>query len=259
MDTNFGKSLLVVLRGLQTVAVFTLLILSAAMVICTLLAAVGVMPWISLETRFGDTVVANAGIYFQVGMTLLVVGLCAFLPTHGRILQLERSHRQFSMNMNDVARAYHICHKSDRQGIFKLSDEFDAVRERLIHLREHPELSMLEPEILQAAAQMSFQSRDLAQVYSEEKVARAKGFLEQRQAEVEEMQDRIEAARHTCADLKLWLVDVEADERAMHAQLQRLEEDLLEILPTLGYELDGDPNVVKLSHKKSEAGKSSLN
>lgn len=259
MDTNLSKTLLGVTRGLQTLAVFTLLILSVAMVVATLLAAVGVWPWLTFDLSFGDTAVQNAGIYFQIGMTLLVLGLCAFVPTNGRILKLERSHRQFSMNMDDVARAYHICHQSDRQGKFKLSDEFDAVRERLLHLREHPDLAMLEPEILQVAAQMSFQSRDLAQIYSEEKVNRAKGFLEQRQTEVDEMQDRIEAARRTCAELKRWLLDVEAEERTTQTQVQRLEKDLLEILPSLGYELDADPNVVKLSPKASETTKTKLN
>lgn len=259
MDTNLSNTLQGITKGLQTLAVFTLLILSLVAVIATVLAAAGVLPWLDFELGFGTTTVENAGIYFQIGMTTLIVGLCAFLPTHGRILRLERSHRQFSMNMDDVARAYHLCHKSDRQGMFRLSDEFDAVRERLLHLREHPDLTDLEPEILQVAAQMSFQSRDLAQIYSEEKVRRAKGFLEQRQTEVDEMQDRIDAARITCAELKNWLQDVEAEERNTQTQVKRLEEDLLEILPSLGYELDADPNVVKLSPKHSDVKKGEAN
>ncbi|MFC2968339.1 hypothetical protein [Acidimangrovimonas pyrenivorans] len=72
-----------------------------------------------------------------------------------------------------AARALARAHGGDREGVFALSSEFDSMRERLTHLRKHPDLSGLEPELLELAAQMSHLSRDLARVYSDEKVARA--------------------------------------------------------------------------------------
>ena len=62
--------------------------------------------------------------------------------------------------------------------------------------------------------------------------------------------DRIKLARMTCDELRKWLVDVEAEERRNHEQIKRLEADLREILPTLGYDFDledhREQNVVQL-------------
>lgn len=247
MSNGFSKFLLDVLRVVQTSALFTLLALALATVTYSVVALMGLWPWLTLDIRFGDVPVENAGMIFQLGVTAMILGLCAFLPTHSRIMQLERSHRKFSLNMQDVARAYQISHQSDRDGAFTLSKEFDAVRERLLHLRDHPDLGHLEPEILEIAAQMSFQSRDLARIYSDEKIQRARSFLDQRQSEVDVMAERIDVAQSTCNDLKRWLEDVEAEERVAQVQIERLEADLLELLPSLGYEFDADPNVVKLA------------
>ena len=188
--------------------------------------------------------------WLQLGLTALLLLLLFFLPGNLRISRLERSHRSFAMGMEDVARAYATAHAADRRGVFALSSEFDAMRARMDHLRQHPDLRHLEPELLQLAAQMSFETRELAQTYSDEKVARAKGFLKQRQEEVQALTDRLAMARHTCDELKRWLVDVEAEERAAQVQIRRLEADMKEILPALGYDFDledhREPNVVQL-------------
>ena len=52
----------------------------------------------------------------------------------------------------------------------------------------HPDLGALEPEILELAAQMSRISQDLAETYSDEKVDRARTFLQQRQQEIDTFQ-----------------------------------------------------------------------
>ena len=44
--------------------------------------------------------------------------------------------------MEDIARAYHLCHTADRAGVFTLSSEFDSVRERLAYQRDHPDLEL---------------------------------------------------------------------------------------------------------------------
>jgi hypothetical protein len=63
------------------------------------------------------------------------------------------------------------------------------------YLRQHPDLSHLEPELLKIAAQMSHQSRALARVYSNDRVERAKSFLKQRQEEVNQTEGRLALAR----------------------------------------------------------------
>ncbi len=51
-------------------------------------------------------------------------------------MALENSHRRFSPGMQDVARAHAAAHAADRTGVFQLSSEFDALRERLAYLRD---------------------------------------------------------------------------------------------------------------------------
>lgn len=225
-------------------------LVAAFLVGASLLAAFAVIPWPQIALFFGGKAVPQAGMWLQLGLTALVLMLLVFLPGNLRIARLERSHRSFAMGMEDVARAYAIVHAGDRRGLFALSSEFDAMRARMDHLRQHPDLRNLEPELLQLAAQMSFETRELAQTYSDEKVGRAKGFLKQRQEEVQALTDRLLMARHTCDELKRWLQDVEAEERAAQTQIKRLEADLKEILPTLGYDFDLDDhreiNVVQL-------------
>ncbi|SLN11443.1 hypothetical protein ROG8370_00218 [Roseovarius gaetbuli] len=58
--------------------------------------------------------------------------MCFCLPANYRIMALENSHRRISPGMQDVARA----HAADRTGVFQLSSEFDAERERLAYLRD---------------------------------------------------------------------------------------------------------------------------
>lgn len=107
-----------------------------------------------------------------------------------------------------------LVHNADRRSVFALSSEFEDMRKRMEHLRQHPDLSHLEPELLELAAQMSHHSRDIARVYSVERVERAKAFLKQRQEEVAQTQERLKLARHTCDELRRWSADIEAGERS---------------------------------------------
>ncbi len=257
MGKGFHSLALAVVRLLQSLAFIILIAITIFMLAWTALAAFGVWPWLGVSLRLGDTAIPNAGQSVQIGLTAFSIALCVFLPANARILKLEKAHRTFAVDMEDIAKAYQISHQSDRKGVFTLSEQFDTVRERLLHLRNHPDLGHLEPEILDLAAQMSFQSRDLAKVYSEDKVARAQVFLTHRQQEAEQMADRLTAARHTCDELRRWLEDVEAEERVAAQQLKRLEADLFELLPRLGYELDADPNIVKLDPKSGKSARKS--
>lgn len=232
--------------------VFEAVIVTTALALAALILAqaLGWMPWPDLALTWGGVPVAGAGPWVEGALAALALALVFFLPASRRIARLEASHRSFAMGIEDVARAYRLAHEADRREAFALSGEFDAVRARMTHLRDHPDLRHLEPELLQLAAEMSFQARDLAQVYSEARVARAKGFLRQRQEEVTMLTERLGAARRTCDELRRWLHDVEADERTAQAQIKRLEADLKDLLPTLGYVFDHEEaredNVVAL-------------
>ena len=127
----------------QRLAVALFAIAAVAITVSTVMAALGLWAWVELPISYAGEPVEKAGMYAQIGLTFLAVGLCFFLPTNRRVMQLETSHRQFSMNMDDVTRAYGAVHAADRGEVFQMSSEFDSVRERLAYLRDHPDLSTL--------------------------------------------------------------------------------------------------------------------
>ena len=219
---------------MQRLALAVFAIAALCLFCATLMAAFGQWSWLSLSIQYQGAPVENAGMYAQIGLTVLAVGLCFFLPANRRIMQLENSHRRFSIGMQDVANAYAAVHAADRQRTFQLSSEFDSVRERLAYLRDHPDLSTLEPSLLEVAAQMSHLSTELAQVYSDDKIARARSFLEQRQEEITLFNTRLDQAKAISTEMKQWLHEVELEESVCAAQLERLREEMHEILPELG-------------------------
>ncbi len=217
----------------------------------TLLAATGVWPWLSLQAGLGDVAIANAGTYVQIGVTCLIVMLVFYLPANARIMALETAHRSFSLKMQDVVDAYQTAHAADRSGAFALASEFDAVKERMAFLRDHPDLQALEPDVLELAAQMSKVSQELARTYGDDNVSRARGFLHQRQQEVETFQQRIEDAQTILHELQQWTRDIEIEESIARSQLTRLRDELFELLPELSAQLtvppdDSDPNAASI-------------
>ena len=187
--------------------------------------------------------------WLQLALTLLAITLVIYLPANRRMALLERSNRNFAMGLEDVSRAYRIAHAHDRAGVFSLSSEFDSVRARMEHLRQHPDLQHLGPELLQLASKVSHETRDLARAYCDDKVERARDFLRQRQEEVYGLTNRLAAARTTCDEMRRWMQHVDAEERQAQVQLRRLEADLRELLPKLGYSMEFDDahdNVVSL-------------
>ncbi|MGJ8545153.1 MAG: DNA repair protein [Sulfitobacter sp.] len=221
---------------LQRLAVITFALAAIALLGATIMASLGQWAWADISLRFDGAEVTNAGMYAQIGLTVLATGLLFFLPSNHRVMQLENSHRSFSVGMQDVARAYGAVHAADRASTFQLSSEFDSVRERIAYLRDHPDLSTLEPQILEMAAQMSHVSAELAAVYSDDKIARARDFLKQRQEEVETFNARLTQAKSISTEMKHWLHEVDLEESVAAAQLTRLRDEMNEILPELGRE-----------------------
>ena len=238
MFVKLAHGLRALQETLHALAQALLVLLATGLTMASLAAAFGLIPWPQIALFFGGQALPQAGMWLQLGLNALLVLLVIYLPANLRMSRLERSHRSFAMGMEDVSHAYRMAHAADRAGVFALSSEFDSMRARMERLRSHPDFQHLEPELLQLAAQMSQETRDLARAYSDEKVNRAKIFLKQRQEEVQALADRLTLARHTCDELRRWLTDIEAEERQAQIQIKRLEADLKEILPTLGYDFD---------------------
>ncbi len=220
----------------QRLAQFIFAVSALALLAASVMAAIGQWSWVSLSVHYQGLPVDNAGMYAQIILTVVAVCICFFLPSNRRIMQLENSHRRFAIGMHDVAQAYAAVHAADRAATFKLSSEFDAVRERLAYLRDHPDLGMLEPSLLEVAAQMSHISRELATVYSDDKIKRARAFLQQRQEEIEQFNARLDQAKNISTELKHWLHEVELEESVAAAQLARLRDEMREVMPELGKE-----------------------
>ncbi len=215
------------------------LICAAALfaVTTTILSAFGILPWLSLQAGLSNGATIDAGIYIQIGLTALILMLVFYLPSNARMMALENTHRKFTMNMQDVAGAYQVAHAADRSGAFALASEFDAVKERMAFLRDHPDLQGLEPQVLELAAQMSQISQELAETYGDTKVERARAFLRQRQEEVEQFQQRIEEAQIIQHELRQWTRDIEIEESIAKSQLARLRDELFDLLPELSAQL----------------------
>ncbi|WGW03080.1 DNA repair protein [Tropicibacter oceani] len=216
---------------LQRIAFAAIVAAALASLGYTLACAFGQTPWLDLPLSFGQTVYPLAGMYLQIGVTTLAVLLCFFLPSNARIMALENSHRSFHMGQMDVARAYALAHQSDREGVFQIKGEFDSIRERIAFLRDHPNLADLEPSILELAAQMSHVSHELAENYSDRNLARARDFLIARQQEIDNFNERIEAAKAIAVDIRRWTEKVEMEESIAKAQLERLRDELQGLLP----------------------------
>jgi len=232
---------------LQQVCAVILAIAALVMVGLTIAAFAGVVPWPDLPLALGDDVVPGAGMYAQIALTVLLLMLVGFLPANSRVRRLELTNRDFHISMEDVARAYDYVHRADREGTFQLSREFDAMRDRIEWMRQHPELGELEHDVLQLAAQMSVESRELAEIYADEKVDRARSFLRQRQQEVEDYRQRISMAQATIHEIKRWMQAMSVEEGLAEKQLERLQKDLAEITDAMrltGH--DAPRNVVDL-------------
>ncbi|MEO0566820.1 MAG: DNA repair protein [Pseudomonadota bacterium] len=240
--------------ALQWLGMFVFAVTALVLTGASILAAFGVLPWLQLQASFGATTITNAGMLLQIGVTALAVMLCFFLPANSRIMVLENSHRRFHINMHDVSQAFAISFNADKDGMFTQTHEYDSVKERMTYMREHPDLEMLEPEIMEVAAQMSHIARDMAATYSTDKIERARGFLREREHELVRFNNQLNRAKAVTRELKSWSHSVNEKEAEAEAQLDALRDELRELLPELGYQnvaqIDG--TVVGLHQRPAE-------
>jgi hypothetical protein len=248
--TDVSKPVAIATSLLQQVCTFVLVFAALCLTGATIASLLGVLPWLDLPVSVGGTDVLQAGMIAQIALTVLMLLLVGFLPANSRVRRLELTSRDFHLSMNDVAQAYALVHSADRDGTFQLSREFDTMRDRIDWMRNHPDLAGMEHDVLQVAAQMSVESRDIAQVYTAEKVDRARSFLRQRQQEVEDYRQKISMAQATVQEIKRWMQAVSVEEGLAEQQLDRLQKDLAEVTDALkltGY--DRPRNVVGLTRQ----------
>ncbi len=204
-------------------------IAAAAAVVATALSFTGILPWPDIALTYGGAEVAWSGQALQIGVTALLVMIALFLPSARRVLQLETSHRRFEIDMDDVTRAYRAAHMADRAETFEMRREFDAVRERYQFLKAQPDLAEMDAELLTIAAQMSEQSHELAEVYSDAKIARVRDALVQRHADAKALDARIQQTHGDLRELKRLMEEVDVEETSVTAQLHRLRDEMSEI------------------------------
>ena len=226
----FNKNYFRIAYAGQMAAMVALALTGLALVITTTLSAIGVLPWLQVSATLGGAPVESAGMVLQIGATALVVLMSVFIPSNLRVLRLENSHREFRLSMEDILHAYELAHAHDRAEGFAMTSEFDSVRERYEYLRAHPDLEALDSELLTIAAQMSHQSRDLAEVYSDDKIARVRDSLEQRRKDAKLLEDRIQSAHAAIREVRSALGDVEIDEASVEAQIRRLRQEVTDLM-----------------------------
>lgn len=217
---------------LQPIVIIALIAATIAVVTVTGMALAGELPWPRMVVGYGDTF-HEIGMYVQIIVAAFLLMLCLYLPSTWRVQRLEMSHRRFEIGMEDVTRAYATVHAADRTDTFQLKSEFDAVRERIQFLRDHPDLGEMEPGVLEIAAQMSHVSAELARTYSDEKVDRARQFLKQRQEELAEFESRIGEATQITQEIVHWARQLDLEESVAKSKLQRLKEELRDVLPAV--------------------------
>lgn len=218
----------------QLVAMFLFTTIGLALLVATGLAFAGVLPWLELPVAYGGAPIEWGGQAFQIGATVFFLLLAVYVPSNRHVMMLEASHRAFAISMDDITRAYTAAHLADRREVFRMEREFDAIRERFEFLRAHPDLPEIDGELLTIAAQMSEQSRDLANAFSEEKVSRARNSLVERRKDAEELEARIQAANAVSRELRRDLDDVEFAESSVASQMRRLREELFDLEARIG-------------------------
>ena len=186
----------------QSVAFAAIVGLTGFLCMATFLAALGQMPWPALSLGWGDVPLPDAGMWVQLALTVLMLCICIFLPANARMARLERTHRAFQINMEDVKRAYALAHAADRTGVFSLSGEFEAMRQRMELLRKHPDLSQMEPELLE-------QIKRQAQEFALQARLDALTGLANRRAFDESLARECARARRTQLPLCLVLLDID--------------------------------------------------
>ena len=217
---------------MNVIQVFSFILLSlaaAALLIATSLSAAGVLPWVELTASFGGTAVAWAGPAAQIGLTVLLLIMVSYIPASYRVARLEHSHRTFEINMDDVTRAYRAAHYADRAETFEVRREFDAVRERYKFLKDQPDLAAIDDDLLTIGAQMSEQTRELAETYSDRNLSRVRESLLQRREDADALEAKLAQIKADTDALELLRKGIGVTDEELAMRVASLQGALTEI------------------------------
>ena len=168
-------------------------------------------------------------------MTLLSVSGLYFVA--GNPLKQKMLRSRFEINMEDVGRAYYAAHSADREGVFRLTEQYDSVLERLRWLQQQPDFAELNHEVLVVAAQMSELSRTLAERFSERNVDRAKAFLAEREEQMEAVGTLVSQTIETLTIIRLRTQKLNEEDVKNATLLKELDAEFSALLKPLGYQL----------------------
>ncbi|MCB6176829.1 hypothetical protein LHP98_01640 [Rhodobacter sp. Har01] len=172
------------------VAVFGLFTLG--LLVATGLALIGTLPWLMLTPQTAAGPEASAGMWLQLGLTLMAVALAYGLSAHLRMARLETGQRSFAVAIEDVIRARRMRPDGERAALFAHAPGPDADPRG-----DH----RIDP-----------------------RTVRARVFLQRQQAAVESLAEELDQAQRTCDDLRQRLDEIEAGERDLRHRLRLLAE-----------------------------------
>lgn len=228
---------------------FVLLGLTAlALLVATSLSAANILPWVGISATFGEASVVWAGPAVQIGFTALLLILVAYIPASYRVARLEYAHRKFEIDMDDVTKAYRAAHYADRAETFGMRREFDAIRERYKFLKTHPDLAQIDDDLLTIGAQMSEQTKALAETYSDRNLNRVRENLLQRREDADALEAKLAQIKADTAELELLRKGIGISDAELAARVASLQGALTEIeMPDAA---NDDPDDVYLKSMK---------
>lgn len=239
-----SKHLSPVMNIVQIFAFVVLGIAALTLLVVTSLSAAGVLPWIGVTATFGETAIPWAGPAVQIAFTALLVIMATYIPASYRVARLEHTHRRFEIDMDDVTRAYRAAHYADRAETFEVRREFDAVRERYKFLKDQPSLAGISDDLLTIGAQMSEQTKELAETYSDRNLARVRENLLQRREDANALEAKLDQIKADTAELELLRKGLGVSDDELAARVASLQGALIEIeMPDAA---NDDPNDVYL-------------
>ena len=83
----------------QRIAFAAIVLSSITLLSLTIMAAIGVVPWLAIKMNYDGLPIENAGMIAQIILTTFMIMMCFFLPGNARIMRLENSHRSFTVGM----------------------------------------------------------------------------------------------------------------------------------------------------------------
>ena len=243
------KHLAPIMNLIQIFAFVVLGLAALAMIVVTSLSAAGVLPWLGLTATFGGTAIAWAGPAAQIGFTALLAIIATYIPASYRVAQLEHTHRRFEIDMDDVTRAYRAAHYADRAETFEVRREFDAIRERYKFLKGQPSLAEISDDLLTIGAQMSEQSKALAETYSDRNLARVRENLLQRREDADALEAKLTQIKADTAELELLRKNIGVSDEELAIRVASLQGALTEIeMPQAANDDNDDVYLKSMKH-----------